>query len=113
MPERIPPPRGLKGACPICGRQFDKDEGNCNECPWVLWQRLNVVYQAEKVVQEEMRADIKALMEAVDFYANPETYFAIAFISDPPCGAFVEDFSETALGMKPGKKARQAMGDEP
>ena len=113
MSERIPPPRGLKGPCPICGRQFDKSEGSCNECPWILWQRLNAIYQAEKVTREEMRADIDRLMGAVDFYSQPETYSAVSFISDPPCGAFMTDFSETSLGMKPGKKARQAMGDEP
>jgi hypothetical protein len=31
------------------------------------------------------------LLEALDFYANPETYHAIAAIGDPPCGDFIRD----------------------
>ena len=50
------------------------------------------------------------LLDAIHFYADPETYFAISLIPDPPCGDFIEDFSETPeLGMKPGKKAREAL----
>lgn len=113
MGQRAVPPRGLKGPCPVCGRQFDKDEGSCNECPWMLWQRLSALYQAELASKEEMVADNRALLEALDFYSKPETYFAIGFFPDPPAGPFMEDFSETPLGMKPGKKARQALGDEP
>jgi hypothetical protein len=54
-----------------------------------------------------------ALLRALDFYSNPETYLGIGFFPDPPAGDFVGDFSETHLGMKPGKRARQALGDEP
>lgn len=31
---------------------------------------------------------------ALEFYANPNTYYAVMFVWDPPCGAFIEDFSE-------------------
>ena len=113
MTTRAAPPRGLKGPCPVCGRSFDKAEGHCNECPWILWQRLNSLYQDDKLLITEMRADIDRLMEAVDFYAKTETYNTISFQSDPPCGGLMDDFSETTLGMQPGKRARQAMGDEP
>jgi len=57
-----------------------------------------------------IRADqIKALVEALEFYADPETYFGIFIMGDPPCGTFIEDFSETDLGGKPGKLARHAL----
>lgn len=50
---------------------------------------------------------------ALGFYADPETYFAIGFFPDPPCGEFMDDFEETKdLGAKPGKRARAAL-DEP
>lgn len=52
---------------------------------------------------------LKLFIPALAFYANPETYFAIAFLGDPPCGPFVKDFEKTRLGLKPGKKARAAL----
>ena len=51
------------------------------------------------------------LTYAVSFYADPGTYFAIAFFSDPPCGDFANDFSGTIdMGIKPGKLARKVLG---
>ena len=61
-------------------------------------------------VQESSSAEHQLLLEALDvleYYALPETYFAIGFLPDRPCGAFINDFSKTKLGMKPGKKARE------
>lgn len=60
---------------------------------------------------------IKALEEALEFYADPDTYFAIAIIPDPPCGAFWEDFSEDHgdpfySRAMPGKLAREVLGDD-
>ena len=55
-------------------------------------------------------AEHKLFLEALDvleYYALPETYFAIGIFPDRPCGDFINDFSETKLGMKPGKKARE------
>lgn len=60
----------------------------------------------------------KLLAEALAFYADPETYFAISMLPDRPCGEFVDDFEtlEGALGhpdggkwVKPGKRAREAL----
>lgn len=49
-------------------------------------------------------------LKALDFYADPGTYFAIGFFPDLPCGEFIKDFSATPdLGNKPGKKARKAI----
>ena len=49
------------------------------------------------------------LRAALDFYADPETYFAWGFIGDSPCGEWDDDFEETELGYKPGKRARAAL----
>lgn len=50
------------------------------------------------------------LYETLEFYADPDTYFAVAIISDPPCGELIDDFSETpAFGFKPGKRARECI----
>lgn len=61
-----------------------------------------------------MSKDVAALKEALEFYADPTTYFAIGFWPDPPCGEFAEDFSEDhgsdeAPGFRPGKRAREAL----
>jgi hypothetical protein len=52
---------------------------------------------------------IKRLIKALEFYADPKTYFAIGFFPDRPCGDFMEDFDETEFGWKPGKRARAAL----
>ena len=66
-----------------------------------------------------IKAERDRLREALEFYADPETYFGVAFMADRPCGDFVEDFEELTgeLGHpdggsweKPGKRARAALG---
>lgn len=49
--------------------------------------------------------------EALEFYANPETYLAIGFFPDRPCGDFTDDFEDTGeeCGIRPGKCAREAL----
>ncbi len=49
------------------------------------------------------------LLHTVAFYADPDTYFAIGFFPDRPCGEFINDFEETEEGYKPGKRARQTL----
>lgn len=50
------------------------------------------------------------VIDALQFYADRDTYFAWAFFSDPPCGDWGDDFEEHAYhGNKPGKRARKAM----
>lgn len=70
-------------------------------------------------VGEQTTAREAELTKALEFYADPENYFAIAFWFDPPCGAFREDFSdadhltEEPFGRAmPGKLARQVLGLE-
>lgn len=53
---------------------------------------------------------------ALDFYANPDTYFAIAFRADRPAGDFADDLSDVEKindhydRPMPGKTARLALG---
>lgn len=37
--------------------------------------------------------DIRKIIDALKFYANPESYHGVAIIADPPCGDFGGDFS--------------------
>ena len=58
-------------------------------------------------VKSNLNKELRRAYKVIKYYANPETYFAIGFFPDPPCGDFMKDFSETDLGLKPGKKARK------
>lgn len=65
---------------------------------------------SEAIVSLCFRKHDCQVLDALQFYADPETYFAIAFIPDPPAGEFMDDFSETiCLGRKPGKTAREVL----
>jgi hypothetical protein len=60
------------------------------------------------------QTEIERLRAALKFYADPETYHAIGFFPDPPCGGFVEDFDEEHghefyNRPMPGKRARKAL----
>ena len=53
---------------------------------------------------------LRLCKKALEFYANPESYFAIAIVGDRPCGSFIDDFSETdTMGVRPGKLAREVL----
>jgi len=65
---------------------------------------------------------IKRYKEALEFYADTETYFATNLFCDPPCGDFRNDFSELTDSEKEiwddyrgkggeyyGKTAREAL----
>jgi hypothetical protein len=62
-----------------------------------------------------LAAEVGRLRAALEFYADPDTYFAIGIFADPPCGEFIDDFSEhghpeyPAGDMRPGKRAREAL----
>lgn len=81
-------------------------------CDEYIAQRNQEMQRATRLEEQN-----ETLREALAFYADPETYFAIAFMADPPCGEFADDFEELdgALGhpdggawTKPGKRAREA-----
>jgi hypothetical protein len=57
---------------------------------------------------------IEVLAEALKFYANPETYFALLVIPDHPAGEFFEDESDDHQhpqlgGPRYGKRARAGL----
>lgn len=53
------------------------------------------------------------VLEALQVYADPETYHAIAFMADRPAGEFADDFSKVPGSgydrPMPGKRARKAL----
>lgn len=57
----------------------------------------------------DLEKECNRLANALSFYADPETYFAIGFFPDPPCGPFIDDFSDTSHGSRPGKLARSVL----
>ena len=65
-------------------------------------QRQLAVARADAYIANKIAS---ILMTAVEFYADEMTYFAIAFLGDPPCGQFIDDFTED----KPGRRAREAL----
>lgn len=70
-------------------------------------------WRKEKEGRIAAQADNERLRRALEFYADPDTYFAIGFFPDPPNGDFMEDFEELRDGaatiVKPGKRARKAL----
>lgn len=56
--------------------------------------------------------EVALMLETLLFYAEPDTYFAIGFWPDRPCGELMDDFSETQDQngfdkVVPGKRARE------
>ena len=37
---------------------------------------------------------LKKAIEALEFYADPDSYFAMSFMADRPSGKFADDFSD-------------------
>lgn len=65
---------------------------------------------AEEVLK--LRAENARLRDALQFYANPETYFGCYFEFYEPEGGLYDDFYEhpdSTLGEKPGKRALNAL----
>ena len=57
---------------------------------------------------------IEYLSEALEFYADPNSYFGIIIFGDHPCGDFADDFSEDHGFNQydrpmPGKYAREVL----
>lgn len=63
---------------------------------------------------ERYRKALSIAHDALQFYADPENYHAIAFMADRPAGGFANDF-DTKHGHDfydrpmPGKTARKAL----
>ena len=63
---------------------------------------------------ESAEAKVRELETVLQFYADPDSYVAIAFFGDRPCGDFIEDFDEVTddFGFtveRPGKRARASL----
>ena len=69
----------------------------------------------ERLLERAKKAEeeVKKLSEALYFYADPDSYFGIAFFPDPPCGSFMDDFSGDHEGdfdrNMPGDLARKTL----
>jgi hypothetical protein len=48
---------------------------------------------------------------ALEFYGDPDTYLAIGFMVDPPCGEFINDVSDIDDYPRPGKLARAVLAE--
>ena len=94
------------------GHELDNDAAKQLERALAASERIGTDALGELA---EARAEAARLRVALEFYADPGTYFAIGFFHDPPCGAFMEDFEDmgSQLGMKPGKRARAALAPAP
>ncbi len=57
---------------------------------------------------EKLESQLQSAREVIEFYADPETYFAVAHFGDSGSETFFSDIEETGyLGKKPGKRARE------
>lgn len=68
---------------------FDCDEG----VPATKYIRADLVGTLSSE-NARLTDRVKVLEAALEFYADPQTYHAVAFMADPPCGDFIDDFSE-------------------
>ena len=62
-------------------------------------------------IKKIKKKEVHKLLMALNYYADPDTYFAIGVFPDPPCGDFINDYSDTEIGEKPGKLARQVLDE--
>ena len=73
-----------------------------------------LVVEAEQALRERIAAGVEVLLDAVEFYADPDSYFAVSVLADRPSGGFADDFSEDHGNdfydrAMPGKYAREAL----
>ena len=71
-------------------------------------------FMGKTMTNEEIADRLNRYFDTLSFYADGFTYFAISFISDPPCGPLMDDFSETDPfeQERPGKRARETIDKE-
>ena len=83
-------------------------------------REISDVIEASKEALVELakaRTEVERLREALEFYADPDTWFAVALFPDPPCGEIVNDIGTTEGWEempyeRPGKRARAALAPE-
>jgi len=85
-------------------KENEKSKAICEHCKKVVVTTMKKTnYMRTK---HKLFSIIFKLIDALEFYADPDTYFAIGFFPDPPCGEFIEDFDEH---KKPGARARKVL----
>ena len=81
----------------------------------VLAENASFIKLFEKLSQDDEKVRIIGVLnKALQFYADPGTYFAIFMMPDPPCGEFINDLSDDhghreLDGDRYGKTARAAL----
>lgn len=59
---------------------------------------------------DDLAEALAIAVDALGFYASPETYYAVALLCDRPCGEFADDLDSTRDGIsRPGKRAYEAL----
>src|SRR3989304_3873400 len=101
------------GRCGGCG-ELDAGGAPCPGCDGRGYLTAKTLCFEAADALSSSQAEIERLREALEFYADPENYHAIAFLGDAPCGDFAADFDEDHghpdydRGM-PGRRARSAL----
>lgn len=103
-------------------REYELDCYECakwlaeNEKPSECIQRNRHDAQQALNLLADTTTERDTLRAALEFYADPETYHAVGFWLDPPCGEFQDDFGDFDEHRHPGyerpmpgKRARQAL----
>lgn len=110
MPSEVTPFERLVRAGNELARSLGGSPGIDPMRGYDLKEWREAVIEARAVAAE---AERDALREALEFYADPDTYFAIAIVvADLPSGPFIDDFDDAHDPgyPKPGKRARAALG---
>jgi hypothetical protein len=109
-------PEAERFACPRCGGlQPGECSGAGDLCTCLADLQGEIgnyedAHQLALATIGEWQERERALREALEFYADPDTYFAIALIGDPPHGPFLDDVGSDG---KPGSMARAALAASP
>ncbi len=85
------------------GPEEDKKDSEYDEDP-----SMGAIY--DRMSEADRKKAFFFLLGIVEFYANEQTWFAVALMPDPPCGDIVRDFRVAQDGKhRPGGRARLAI----
>jgi hypothetical protein len=89
------------------------EKGEHDGTPPMMWSEL-----IQCIIRKAVETETARIRDALEFYANPETYHAIMVMGDSPCGDFVRDLSDDHGhpdydGPRFGKAARAALKPTP